>query len=436
VAGLLTHVPLPDSIYQLEKTVHASSGTDAESQPLMRSEDPETVFSRALDVELEKISSFYSVKERELVDEVQQVLRDVGTFEEGESGEDEDQRGEGVVNGAAPVRSSTAASGNMPRPFRPRSGSQLSTQDGIEDSDDEGDETTALTAARSRTGAVTRRTAVARANTDMTASTELTRSRRFSHTFTYEDFAEQGAMMSGSIMLKKRIVGLYVQLCELKSYVQLNRTGFRKVLKKFDKMVNRQLRSKYMETYVDPALPFRVEAMGLLEENIAKMVQAYMVVVTNGDEEAAKSSLRSHLREHVVWERNTVWRDMIGLERRAEAASLGHTLLGRGPEPNRTRRQGDDDRPPSTKEFVTPIGRFSLPAWLVSSTMFTLVVVIVVFLGMLFIPIMQKPEQQNCLALLIFVSLLWATEVSPHSNAFVVSLNRYYLKCSRACARL
>jgi hypothetical protein len=30
---------------------------------------------------------------------------------------------------------------------------------------------------------------------------------------------------------------------------------------------------------------------------------------------------------------------------------------------------------------------------------------------LLFIPILENPEQQNCLALLVFVSLLWATEV-------------------------
>jgi hypothetical protein len=30
---------------------------------------------------------------------------------------------------------------------------------------------------------------------------------------------------------------------------------------------------------------------------------------------------------------------------------------------------------------------------------------------LLMVPIMEEPEQQNCLAMVVFVSLLWATEV-------------------------
>lgn len=242
----------------------------------------------------------------------------------------------------------------------------------------------------------------------MTASTELTRSVRRMSTG-YDDY-EQAVLYSSGIMLKKRIVGLYVQLCELKSYVQLNKTGFRKVLKKFDKILDRKYRQLYMDKYVEPAYPFQAATLRGLEDNIATMEKAYTEIVTNGDEEAAKRDLRSHLREHVVWERNTVWRDLIGMERRAEAASLGRALLGRG-DAIKTRLQGDDDHAPETKQITTPIGRFTCPVWLFSSAMFTLIAIIAVFLVLLFLPIMERPEQQNCLAMLVFVSLLWATEV-------------------------
>ena len=61
----------------------------------------------------------------------------------------------------------------------------------------------------------------------------------------------------------------------------------------------------------------------------------------------AKKELRLHLREHVVWERNTVWREMIGIERKAQAANLGirRTLLGVDTDPAKARLQGDDDQP-------------------------------------------------------------------------------------------
>lgn len=410
----------PCRIYQLEKNLHQSNNShanDAESRPLISSEEPEGVFKRALDIELEKISSFYQLKERELTDDVARLLQDIGRFEE-----DSDDNESGAAD-RPPTGNSNGASGpsranNIPQIRRDSAPSRHSTEDGAdEDSDEEdGDETTGLTAAAPSTTARRRRQSLLSARrksaplTDMTGSTELTRSMRRMSTG-FEDY-EHAVMFSSGIMLKKRIIALYVQLCELKSYVQLNKTGFRKVLKKFDKILNRKYRTLYMDNFVEPAYPFLEETVRGVEDNIHKMEQAYTEVVMNGDEEAAKKDLRSHLREHVVWERNTVWRDLIGLERRAEAASLGRALLGRGEGAIRTRRQGDDDESPETKTIVTPIGRFTCPVWLFSSAMFTLLLIIGIFFAVLYIPIMEKPEQQNCLAMLVFVSLMWATEVS------------------------
>ncbi|KAK0705039.1 SPX domain-containing protein [Lasiosphaeris hirsuta] len=402
-------------IYQLEKTIHQSAGGDAEARPLILHDDPEAVFTRALDVELEKVSSFYVVKEKELTDEEQMLLLDVGAFDT-ESGVADDFR--------PPTRSSERA-----RTTRPRSGStrsRMSTEDGLEDSDDEDDEETGLTTKRRRASFGRRRTVPSNmhASTEMTASTELTRSlRRYSVTYD-DDYAEQAAAFSSGIMLKKRIIALYVQFCELKSFIQLNRTGFSKVLKKFDKIVDRRLRPKYMDAVVDTAYPFHPETSKNLEAKIAGMIKAYAAIITNGDEEAAKRDLRSHLREHVVWERNTVWRDLIGLERRAEAASLGHTLLGLDADPHKTRLQGDDELVLPKKEISTPLGRFTCPTWLVSSTMFNLILILSMFFALLLVPLLEKPEQQNCLALLVLVSLLWATEAIP---LFVTSLTIPFL---------
>ena len=91
---------------------------------------------------------------------------------------------------------------------------------------------------------------------------------------------------------------------------------------------------------------------------------------------------------------------------------IRRTLLGADNDPAKARLQGDDYDNADVKELATPVGRFRCPAWLFSSTMFTLVLIVAVFIVLLYVPIMKKPEQQNCLAMLIFVSLLWATEVS------------------------
>lgn len=103
---------------------------------------------------------------------------------------------------------------------------------------------------------------------------------------------------------------------------------------------------------------------------------------------------------------------MIGIERKAQAANLGirGTILGQENDGKRSRLQGDNEDS-AMKEVQTPVGRYSCPKFLLSSTFWVLLMTIAVFLVLLMVPIMEEPEQQNCLAMVVFVSLLWATEV-------------------------
>jgi len=248
---------------------------------------------------------------------------------------------------------------------------------------------------------------------DMTASCNLDEgSRRRPSTSDNIDDAALDIMYNEGITLKKRAISLYVNLCELRSFIQLNKTGFSKVLKKYDKTLDKKLKSSYVKEKVDPAYPFRQETLDHLNDNIERIEQAYADVVTNGDVAIARRELRLHLREHVVWERNTVWREMIGIERKAQAANMGirQTMLG-GEDRGNARLQGDEPES-ATKEVVTPIGRYTCPRFLLSPTFYILMTIIAIFIVLLLVPIMDKPEQQNCLALVVFVSLLWATEVS------------------------
>jgi hypothetical protein len=155
--------------------------------------------------------------------------------------------------------------------------------------------------------------------------------------------------------------------------------------------------------------------MDRLGEHLARVEKAYADIVTRGDIEMARRELRLHLREHVVWERNTVWREMIGIERKAQAANLGirGTILGQDNDPKKARLQGDNENS-AMKEVQTPVGRYACPKFLLSSTFWILVATIAIFAILLVVPIMEEPEQQNCLALVVFVSLLWATEVCAH----------------------
>lgn len=249
----------------------------------------------------------------------------------------------------------------------------------------------------------------------------------------YDDFQGHsiGELYDRRIMLKKRSISLFVALRELKSFAQLNRTGFTKALKKYDKIVNRTLKEEYISSVIEPCYCFRKATSIELDTAIAKIEEIYANLITKGDIDDAKRELRLHLREHVVWERNTVWREMIGIERKAQAANMGlrRTLLGDNADPTKARLTGDEPELSSTKELETPVGRIKYPTWLFSSGFFTLLGIIAIFITLLIIPISKSPEQQNCFAMLVFVSLLWATEVSYH--VLDSRIERIYLINSR-----
>lgn len=407
-------------IYQLEKSINQSSTTgqnDAEASPLLNTDDPDTVFRRALDQDLEKICSFYQLKELEIYGEVGELMKDEENYEHEADNVDMEH-----LNGEAGDRAGKLRKGSLFGKFgfggRQRRTSTMSAstiEEGENDSEDDADERTAMNmSGMSRDRRKTYDANAAHAQDDLRSSRELPHFRRRASQAN-EDFSDQAfsSVVASGMTLKKRTISLYVSLCELKSFIQLNKTGFSKVLKKYDKTLNRNLKSVYIKDSVTPAYPFRQNTMDHIDENIQRTETAYAHVITKGDITQARRELRLHLREHVVWERNTVWREMIGIERKAQAANMGlrRTLLGGDNDPANARLQGDEDNAMDTKEVDTPIGKYRCPLWLCSSTFFTLMGIIIIFVILLMVPIMKKAEQQNCLALLVFVSLLWATEV-------------------------
>ncbi|CAD6583449.1 MAG: low-affinity phosphate transporter [Alectoria sarmentosa] len=415
----ISYSNLKKLIYQLEKSVNQPSAIahgDAESSPLISIDDPDAAFRRALDQELEKICSFYQLKELEIYGEVGELIKDEQSYEAETEGQDIDQLdGATDKNGRQRRGSLFGKIGGRQRRTSTMSASTIDEGDEEGDSDDDPDERTAMNGSHMGRRK-THDTNASHAHDDVRSSRELPMlKRRMSQAQDdYSDNAVEGLLASG-MTLKKRTISLYVSLCELKSYVQLNKTGFSKVCKKYDKTLNRSLKSAYVKDSVTPAYPFKEETMQHIDVNIKHMERVYAGVITKGDIGRARRELRLHLREHVVWERNTVWREMIGIERKAQAANmgLGRTLLGGDNDPSKHRLQGDEPDDIGTKELETPLGRYRCPRWLFSSTFFTLIGILVVFVILLVVPIMKKPEQQNCLAMLVFVSLLWATEVIP-----------------------
>jgi phosphate transporter len=104
-SSYIAYSNLKKIIYQLEKQINQQNAgpktdgeTDGECSPLLTQsgawDNPDKVFTRKLDEELEKIGSFYQLKELEIFGEVDALLKDVDEFEaEHAAGEGE---GEGM----------------------------------------------------------------------------------------------------------------------------------------------------------------------------------------------------------------------------------------------------------------------------------------------------------------------------------------------------
>ncbi|KAH1334869.1 hypothetical protein KXW91_002874 [Aspergillus fumigatus] len=417
-AYYIAYSNLKKLIYSLEQQARKANGqaqSDVESAPLLsETPTPEAVFRRALNAELEKICSFYEVKESEILKEVEDVVRDTEEYSSKTDGADVDPMSDAMI------KSRRMSSNSRPRTsgsYRDYAEEETDDDDDAADSDDEHHPPTGQGGVPSS----------GRSRSDLSDSRFMADSRilgfdRRGSGGHDEHCKDPGflELYNEGLSLRQRAVNAYVSLCGLKSYIQLNKTGFSKALKKFDKILDCNLRREYMSSTVSPAYPFTDSTMKKIDDAIGRVEQLYADLITGGDLALAKRELRLHLREHVVWERNTVWREMIGIERKAQAANVGirRTLLGMDEDPATARRQGDEQEA-AAKEIKTPFGRYSVPEWLCSLSFGTLIVILAVFIILLYAPIMDKPEQQNCLAMLVFVSLLWATEVIP---LFVTSL--------------
>jgi phosphate transporter len=444
-SNYISYSNLKKLIYTLEKQIHEkpADAQDAENEALLSGQlDPDTTFKRMLDSELDKVCSFYRLKELEIFRELEHLQNDAEQYQQDTHGLDMEEVVD-LENRRRVQRSQSIFNVNIPfgKQKRRRASTLSSIEEpgfeGGDDSDSDADDNVAMLRKKSKptmkqrsksawgTSSETSMDGMQASREDLRSSTDspITIRRRPSIAMELEssDPGQLAHLYDSGIGLKKRIISIYVSLCELKSFIQLNQTGFKKSAKKYDKVCDRNIKDAYMGKVVGAAYPFQDSTTAKLDQHIQDVEKIYADIVTQGDMSLAKRELRLHLREHVVWERNTVWREMIGVERKAQAANLGvrQMLLGHAQDPSQSRKQGDHEEKPATTELRTPVGKLRLPAWMLSSTFLVLLIIFAIFLVLLFVPIMERPEQQNCLAMLIFVSLLWATEAIP---LFVTSL--------------
>jgi phosphate transporter len=153
-----------------------------------------------------------------------------------------------------------------------------------------------------------------------------------------------------------------------------------------------QLQAHYLHDILEPTPTFDQASRAKIVDAQSALVHLYAKCVMDGDTAAAQRYLKLNLREHIAWERDTVWRQMIGRERRGE----GGTPLG----------APVDTTEEKAFEVHTRVGRVRLSrrkTWIIISAL--------IFATLLNVSIVEGDEANRCFAVLVFATLLWATEV-------------------------
>ncbi|KAJ7107067.1 SPX domain-containing protein [Mycena epipterygia] len=411
-------------IYQFEKVQHDQSSyhdieTNERTSLVDRGPTTDAVFVPLLDGELKKICTFYEAQEKELtaeVAELEELVRQQeeagmagnhyldGPYEDDEDDDDDDdslsrspQRRRRVSSSAGHRMSlSLSASRTIPEESPARNHRRsISSSSSDGHADHEHPSPVSPTVPLGTIGRLANKLTPDFMRSSITSSTH-------ENVWTSKsDYA-----YDTRLLFKRRITTLYITVTSLKSYVEVNHSGFRKILKKYDKVTYRELKEPYLHTSVEPSAPFTATARTTLTTLTTRLVDLYAKCVTRGDRSLAKQQLRLHQRENIAWERDTVWRQMIGRERRGDGdapGATGATLV-------------TEDEVDGKPGVVLRLG----PARLrVTTKKIALLAAIAVFVALLNRQTVDGQEANRCFAVLMFCTVLWATEAIP---LFVTSL--------------
>ncbi|KAF7335408.1 SPX domain-containing protein [Mycena venus] len=433
-------------IYQLERTQHeqlSASGAyrDLETSPLVDRGQPttDTVFTPLLDRELQKICAFYAAQEKELNGEVAELEELVKQQDEagmsgnhylddGDEDEEEDDDDDSLsrspqrrrrVSSSAGRRNPLSLSASLtipedePVPRQHRHSISSSSSDGHPDVPGS---PTSPSAPLGTLGRLANKLTPGFMHSSITSSAS-------GHENVWTSKSDYA--YDTRLLFKRRITTLYISVTSLKSYVEVNYSGFRKILKKYVCPIPpppplqpcagfSQIRSNYASCtdttrsrttnsktptctpLSSPPHPSPPPPRASLVSLTNRLIDLYAKCVTRGDRSLAKQQLRLHQRENIAWERDTVWRQMIGRERRGDADGGGHR------------------RKPGVKINL------GFARVRVTKKKIALLIAIAVFVWLLNTRTIEGPEEANrCYAVLMFCTLLWATEAIP---LFVTSL--------------
>lgn len=207
--------------------------------------------------------------------------------------------------------------------------------------------------------------------------------------------------------LRARLVEHYKELGETVTFAALNKTGFDKILKKHDKNTGKVSRAPFMAVLAKEKAFANTKDINAMQVQTERM---FAEVFKGGDIRAGKEELREGLRDLIVWDRNTIWRDVLRTERKVSAF---HTVKG-----------GENLPPDGVRE--SPHGLKVIPVFVAIFTF----IIILCFPGIVEnLPLEGKKHYSEetlaaahrCLAIVVSVVILWASEGVPlYVSSFLV----------------
>ncbi|KAF4670321.1 hypothetical protein FOL47_002091 [Perkinsus chesapeaki] len=248
---------------------------------------------------------------------------------------------------------------------------------------------------------------------------------------------------------RKECIELFAELNELKNFVQLNSEGARKIVKKFDKFNGTSHCSEFMAT-CRPLVAMQHEAQTNIPAMIADIQTSYAEYYCSGDVSLALEELSRSLSELLVWDRGTIWHDLIKLER--QRTRLGTVATGGKPVKSedmpmvrQTTQTQSAAPPPELLEMGRSKSTESPPAKLLPlnaaelagclkrkwGSIVTYTVVFLVFILLLSLDIPGMPgAARRCLAVLWITSAFWCLGTLPlHITALAVPLLVVVARC-------
>lgn len=200
----------------------------------------------------------------------------------------------------------------------------------------------------------------------------------------------------------REICDLFTQYHSLRTFIELNATAARKILKKYDKVVCDNLQ----ETHLSQLQGMLAWEEDQLDRPMRVLQEYFAHFFTEDNKEEAARQMQFWVREVVSYQRHTVWLDVIEDQRKHESAQMKLAPL---------LKQKQAPKVAAARGRATRV--WHKVVWIIlASTQIQLgIVCVAVFGALLASPGIfdEDPTKRNALALFVFCSLLWATEALP-----------------------